>query len=171
MVQQSRNFNSAHQVLGLIIFATVFIQLGLGIVHHLIYRRTKQPTINSKIHLFMGPLLILLAIINGGLGFNLAQNHRDNIPYGIVVAVVAIIFIAVRLWLLLKRRPSSYRPDRESLEAYKTFGPGYQDIQTPVSAGSAAHHFGFEMGAQNTAGRQYAIDGGDLSRPALVAKT
>ncbi|KAI7498548.1 hypothetical protein KC367_g4963 [Hortaea werneckii] len=168
---RSRDFNSGHQVLGLIIFATIFIQLGLGIIHHLIYRRTKQPTIISKIHLVLGPLLILLALINGGLGFNLAENHHDNIPYGIVVAVVAIIFIAIRLWLLFKRRPSSYRPDRESLEAYKTFGPGYQDIQTPVSAGSAAHHFGFEMGTHNTAGRQPAPRRGDTNRPALVVKT
>ncbi|KAI7471502.1 hypothetical protein KC351_g12098 [Hortaea werneckii] len=168
---RSRDFNSGHQVLGLIIFATIFIQLGLGIIHHLIYRRTKQPTIISKIHLVLGPLLILLALINGGLGFNLAENHHDNIPYGIVVAVVAIIFIAIQLWLLFKRRPSSYRPDRESLEAYKTFGPGYQDIQTPVSAGSAAHHFGFEMGTHNTAGRQPAPRRGDTNRPALVVKT
>ncbi|KAI7509429.1 hypothetical protein KC347_g5237 [Hortaea werneckii] len=168
---RSRDFNSGHQVLGLIIFATIFIQLGLGIIHHLIYRRTKQPTIISKFHLVLGPLLILLALINGGLGFNLAGNHHDNIPYGIVVAVVAITFISIRLWLLFKRRSSSYRPDRESLEAYKTFGPGFQDIQTPVSAGSAAHHFGFEMGAQSTAGRQPAPRRGDMNRPALVVKT
>ncbi|KAI6915140.1 hypothetical protein KC318_g171 [Hortaea werneckii] len=167
---RSRDFNSGHQTLGLVIFATVFIQLGLGLVHHLIYRRTKQPTVISKIHLFLGPLLILLALIDGGLGFNLAENHGDNIPYGIVVAVVAVIFIAIRLWLVFKHRPSSYGPDRESLEAYKTFGPGYQDIQTPVSAGSAAQHLGFEMGAQNTAGRQPAPPKGDMNRPAPVVK-
>lgn len=147
-------------MLGLVLFAALSIQLGLGIVHHAIYRRTKQPTILGKIHLFLGPILILLALINGGLGFNLAHNPNGNIPYGVVVAVVGLIFISIRLWLFMKRRPAAYRPDRDSLEAYKTFGPGYRDMQTPVSAGSAAQHFGFEMSGVGSDQRPSAASAG-----------
>jgi len=152
---------SSHQILGLIIFAALLLQLGLGLSHHLIYRRTKKPTILGKIHLFLGPAVILLALTNGGLGFNLAMNPQGKVPYAVVVAVVGLAFITARAWLFFGRRPAAYRPDEEGLQAYKTFGPGfspttggYQDLQTPVSVVSA-HAFEYEMKDQLGNGQQH----------------
>lgn len=96
------------------------------------------------IHLFLGPLVIFLALINGGLGFSLANNAYGTLPYGIIVAIAGLLFIAARVWLAFKRRPGSYRPDREELEAYKVFEPWYGDVRASVQPPS------FEMGAEDS---------------------
>lgn len=76
-VSQSKNFDSAHQVIGLIIVAALVIQLGLGLVHHSMYARSKKPTPFGRIHFFLGPFIILLGIINGGVGINFAGKDRN----------------------------------------------------------------------------------------------
>lgn len=50
----------------------LLLQLGLGILNHRIFQRTQRRTIMGKIHLFLGPALILLAVFNGGAGIKLA---------------------------------------------------------------------------------------------------
>jgi len=52
--------------------AGLLIQLGLGLLHHAIFVRTKQPTIIGRIHFFLGPSIMLLGLINIGVGFNFA---------------------------------------------------------------------------------------------------
>jgi hypothetical protein len=69
---QSKHYDSAHQVIGLIILAGLFVQLGLGLVHHSVYVRTNKPTPMGRIHFFLGPFVIILGLINGGVGFNFA---------------------------------------------------------------------------------------------------
>ena len=69
---QSENFSSAHQIIGLFVFACLFIQIGLGMAHHEMYKRTKRPTLLGRTHLLFGPAILVLAIVNGGIGFNFA---------------------------------------------------------------------------------------------------
>jgi hypothetical protein len=42
------------------------------VIQHRVFRRTKQETIFGIVHRFFGPTIIVLALINGGLGLNLA---------------------------------------------------------------------------------------------------
>ena len=72
IVQQSKDFASAHQVIGFIVLVGLLAQLGLGLVHHTMYIRTKQPTMMGRIHFFFGPFIILLGWINIGVGFDFA---------------------------------------------------------------------------------------------------
>jgi hypothetical protein len=64
MQPQSRSFKHYHQVLGYIIVAFILAQLGLGVKHHLEYRRTQAPTLFGRIHLWMGRLILVLAFVN-----------------------------------------------------------------------------------------------------------
>lgn len=69
---RSRNFGSGHQILGLLIFAALFVQAVLGLVQHRIFRRTKQITPMGVVHRFLGPAVIVLGLVNGGLGLDFA---------------------------------------------------------------------------------------------------
>jgi hypothetical protein len=48
------------------------VQAGLGLLQHRIFRWTKQETMFGIAHRFLGPTAIVLALVNGGLGLNLA---------------------------------------------------------------------------------------------------
>ena len=65
--QRSRSFNSYHQIIGYIVVAAIFGQLGLGITHHLEYRKTQAPTKFGRIHLWLGRGILGVAIINAFL--------------------------------------------------------------------------------------------------------
>jgi hypothetical protein len=69
---RSRHFGTGHQALGLLVFAALLVQAGLGVIQHRVFRRTKQETIFGIVHRFFGPTIIVLALINGGLGLDLA---------------------------------------------------------------------------------------------------
>ncbi|KAF2469130.1 CBD9-like protein, partial [Lindgomyces ingoldianus] len=64
----SKNVNSAHQILGLFVVVFTIAQFTLGFIHHRIYKKHSRPTIMGKIHLYMGPFILLAGAINGFLG-------------------------------------------------------------------------------------------------------
>jgi hypothetical protein len=69
---RTRHLGTGHQTLGLLVFAALFVQVGLGVVQHGVYRRTKRETILGVVHRFLGPAIIILGLVNGGLGLDLA---------------------------------------------------------------------------------------------------
>lgn len=103
---RSRHFGSAHQVIGILLILALFGQLGLGIVHHRIFKKENRPTIMGKIHLYLGPGVILFGLINAALGFNLADMNFVLRPFIAVIVIVALAFIAIRVTtgIFAKRR-------------------------------------------------------------------
>lgn len=87
---------TAHQLIGLVVFAGVAVQLLLGTVHHVIYKRTRRSTRLGKIHLYLGPVVVVVGIINAPLGLILGQRSQYNVPYAVVVAVLAVLFFMAR---------------------------------------------------------------------------
>ncbi|RFU77312.1 integral membrane [Trichoderma arundinaceum] len=63
--QRSRGFHSLHQVLGFIIVLLMLVQMAVGILHHLKWRKTKQPTLFGKIHLWNGRIVMTVGAVNG----------------------------------------------------------------------------------------------------------
>ena len=47
--------------------AFILVQLGLGVKHHLEYRRTQAPSLFGKIHIWTGRIILLLAVLNAFL--------------------------------------------------------------------------------------------------------
>ncbi|OAA46044.1 integral membrane protein [Metarhizium rileyi] len=85
--QRSRSFKHYHQVLGYIIVAAILAQLGLGVKHHFEYQRTKTPTIFGRIHLWMGRLILLLAVVNAIIGFTFAQKGMSAVIFGVLLII------------------------------------------------------------------------------------
>lgn len=75
---KSKNFNSAHQAIGIILLLALFSQLTLGILHHRIYKREQRKTTMGKIHRYLGPAIILFGLINGAVGFAFAGKFTTS---------------------------------------------------------------------------------------------
>lgn len=122
---KSKKINSAHQILGLLVFGLLFVQLGLGWFHHRIYLRSRSPTLMGKIHRYLGPVLLGVGLANGFIGFRFADARRSNIVYLLlVVAMFAILLFGS--WFKRRR-------DRRKMAA-ANFGPPPPTAPPPYSA-------------------------------------
>lgn len=101
---QDSDYSDPHQILGLILFGLVFVQWGLGLWHHLRYKRHQHPTVFGKIHRIVGPIVLIIGLVNGFLGFRLSGDDHNNIWLGIAVAVVVVVTVGLLGWKHLKKR-------------------------------------------------------------------
>ena len=90
----------------------LLLQPFFGLAHHFRFRKTQERGILTQIHVWYGRLLILLGIINGGLGLQLAANTKGGqIAYGIVGGIFGIALIIIAVVVGMKRPKSSNRGD------------------------------------------------------------
>ncbi|KAL8755624.1 MAG: hypothetical protein Q9184_004739 [Pyrenodesmia sp. 2 TL-2023] len=101
---RSKSYTSPHQLIGLAVVALILLQATLGTLHHRIFKAKQTPTVMGLIHRFLGPVAILAALVNGFLGFNLAQSSRHNIGYAIVIVLVTLILGGGGYWQVRRRR-------------------------------------------------------------------
>ncbi|KAI9820422.1 MAG: hypothetical protein M1832_003755 [Thelocarpon impressellum] len=102
-----RYLDYAHTIIGMAVVAALAIQLVLGAVQHSLFQRRKKKSALSHVHVWFGRILLVLGIINGGLGLQLANNSRNGeIAYGVVAGVVGVVYIVVvGLWSTGRTRP------------------------------------------------------------------
>ncbi|KAF2758050.1 hypothetical protein EJ05DRAFT_493018 [Pseudovirgaria hyperparasitica] len=93
-----------HPIIGLVVFALMWVQPIGGFLHHLGYKKHGRRTIVSHAHIWLGRALITLGMINGGLGLKLADNSKSGeIAYGVIAGVVFVAWVAVSLFGEFKR--------------------------------------------------------------------
>ncbi|KAF2720857.1 iron reductase domain protein, partial [Polychaeton citri CBS 116435] len=69
LYNRSKHFSSPHQVIGILLLIAVILQFALGLVHHRLYKKNQQPTLMGKIHRYLGPVTMVIGLINGFIGF------------------------------------------------------------------------------------------------------
>lgn len=109
MYNKSRSYNSAHQLIGILVMLAVIVQWGMGYWHHRLYKLTQSPTRYGPIHRYFGQVVLLLGVLNGGIGLTWSSAARPFvIGYAVVVAIVGIGVIGAVVWkrLVARRRPS-----------------------------------------------------------------
>jgi hypothetical protein len=112
-----------HPIIGIVIFILLCVQPVLGFLHHSAYRKYQRRTMWSYGHLWNGRTIITLGIINGGLGFKLANNSKTGaIAYGVIAAIVYLIYLA-SIFIGERKRRSSSDP------------PKYEDAVSPSGSG------------------------------------
>lgn len=104
LTAQNASFSHSHQILGLVLFAFIFVQWALGLWHHLLYRAHSRSTLYGKIHRVLGPAILILGLVNGFLGFDLSGENHDNVWYGVVAAVVFVTVVGLLGWKAWKSR-------------------------------------------------------------------
>jgi hypothetical protein len=81
------------------------IQPALGMIHHHNYAAKGRRTIWSYLHVYFGRTLLILSIVNGGIGIQYAANSPNGeIGYGVTAGVIFLVYAGVvGLWYM--RRP------------------------------------------------------------------
>ncbi|PVI01193.1 hypothetical protein DM02DRAFT_362727 [Periconia macrospinosa] len=92
--------SSYHPIIGIIVFALLFFQPILGLLHHFAYKKYRRRTVWSYGHLWLGRIVITLGMINGGLGLLLASetgfyapSRGQIIAYGIVAGFMWLMWV------------------------------------------------------------------------------
>ncbi|KAJ9659966.1 hypothetical protein H2198_002856 [Neophaeococcomyces mojaviensis] len=125
-----------HPKLGVAILALAFLQPIFGLIHHSIYKRraldtkagrpTKAPgrTVVGYIHLWLGRLLIVLGMINGGLGLRLAasspfagNNKTKAIAYGVGAGIMLLLYLIFVVFGEIRRSKNIKENQRHAAEA------------------------------------------------------
>jgi uncharacterized membrane protein YeaQ/YmgE (transglycosylase-associated protein family) len=71
----------------------LIIQPFLGFIHHHKYLATQKRTKWASLHVWYGRILILVGIINGGLGLQLADNSKNGmIVYGVIAGLIGATY-------------------------------------------------------------------------------
>ncbi|ROV94566.1 hypothetical protein VMCG_08145 [Cytospora schulzeri] len=148
LYNRSKNFNSAHQIIGLIVFIFLLGQFVVGFMHHREFKKTQKPTKLAPIHVWMGRLIIVLGIVNGFLGFPLARSPGyDYVLLGLVLAVTSVILFVLSFKLLVAR----YRRRRQA-RPQTDVPPGYNAEPWIVHGQPHMYDESFEMEARRKHG-------------------
>ncbi|KAE8397695.1 hypothetical protein BDV37DRAFT_265060 [Aspergillus pseudonomiae] len=112
---------SAHPVIGIIVMALlVLFQPMLGFLQHRHFHRSGEKGIFAYIHRWLGRSMMILGIVNGGLGFRLAGVGNPSTPrgamiaYSVIAGVVGSAYIGVLL--LAAVRGGARRQERRVLK-------------------------------------------------------
>ncbi|CAJ2503233.1 Uu.00g106270.m01.CDS01 [Anthostomella pinea] len=102
---RSKKFNTAHQVIGILIFIAIFAQFALGFLNHRAFKKTQKKTKMAPIHVWLGRLIIVLGVVNGFTGFPLAlSTGYDYVLAGLVLVVFPIMVILIITKKFIQKR-------------------------------------------------------------------
>jgi hypothetical protein len=103
LYNRSKHFNSAHQIIGLLLVIALIGQWVGGFLHHRYFVRNQRPLMNGKPikghKLVLGPIILLVGLVNAAIGFNFAVAHQWNyvyIPFAIVMIIASTAVVLVR---------------------------------------------------------------------------
>jgi len=109
-----------HTIFGTVIIGLFLIQPFLGLLQHLHYRRSLDRSAYGYAHIWYGRVLMILAVVNGGLGLQLADNSTGGtIAYGVVAGIVGVVYIGT---IFLERLGGRIGKRKESLQSVGTAG-------------------------------------------------
>ncbi|KAH9885162.1 hypothetical protein F4778DRAFT_761342 [Xylariomycetidae sp. FL2044] len=158
---RTKKVNTAHQVIGILVFIFVLAQFTLGFLHHRAFKKTQQPTKLAPIHVWLGRVLVLMGVINGFLGFPLALAPSYNY---VLAGLVLFIFPGVALLIMTKRFISKWwknnketpdEPNGYNMEAWRGGGEAQQmQGQPPAQPGVAYAGYGRQVPAADLGPQQ-----------------
>ncbi|KAJ6786302.1 hypothetical protein PWT90_09266 [Aphanocladium album] len=105
-------WQNTHTRLGIMVCALMFLQPILGALHHTNFKKQGRRGAVSHIHVWYGRALIILGIINGGLGLKLASSGMAfRTAYIVLSAVIAgPYFLSIPYLEMRKARASKNQP-------------------------------------------------------------
>ncbi|KAH0494071.1 hypothetical protein TgHK011_000705 [Trichoderma gracile] len=88
-------FDQPHSRLGVILVALISLQPIFGLIHHINYLKTQRRGIFGHLHCWYGRALMIIGIVNGGLGLQLGNvATRYIIAYSVVAGVMTLFYLA-----------------------------------------------------------------------------
>jgi hypothetical protein len=91
-----------------VVFAALFFQPILGLIHHSQFKKLRRRQVWSHLHLWNGRIMIPLGIINGGLGLRMAgASNGIKTAYGAVAGVLGGLWLLVAIFSEVRRRKAA----------------------------------------------------------------
>ena len=94
-----QHFMYAHQTLGVVVFALMFLQIALGAIHHMMYLRSNdkihQNRIMAFMHRYLGRSLIVTAMVTAGLAFRMpmvALGKGSQIAWYVIMGALVLVY-------------------------------------------------------------------------------
>lgn len=126
-----------HPIIGIVVMSLlVLLQPALGLFHHLEFRKTGKGSSLGVAHRWLGRVVLVLAIINGGLGFKFSGIGNPGVPkagaiaYGTIAGVFGVLYIVIVVFHRLRRTKGSHGAHAGSDSS--TSGPKIQSDQGAV---------------------------------------
>ena len=153
---------NGHPIIGTIVIGLLLLQPVLGYVHHLIYVKEHKRTLWIYSHIWYGRALILLAVINGGLGLQLSGNTvKGEIAYGVIAGVMFLLYLAVLAIAYLRKDKS---PEGETGEKMVGGPKSEKDVEEVRNSINGSNINGQQYGDTKRAAES-SIGGSTLSHP------
>lgn len=87
MAHQFELLQNYHPIIGMVVVAgLILFQPAMGILQHRYFRRTGGKNSFAYVHRWFGRLMIILGVVNAGLGFHLTGVGSPEAPRGAVIA-------------------------------------------------------------------------------------
>lgn len=137
-----RYLTNAHPIIGIVLLIILLAQPLGGWLHHRAFKRYGRRTTVSYAHIGIGRIAIILGMINGGLGLQLAGNQEQSsiIAYAAVAAVMGFLYLASIFYGERKRKRSAgaahgrpaYRGEpKEMSRYYEESSEGSYEVPPP----------------------------------------
>ncbi|KAK6841992.1 hypothetical protein PG987_002852 [Apiospora arundinis] len=136
---------NAHPIIGLVVLGVFFFQPILGWLHHMKLKKTGRRTAWSHLHLWLGRGAIILGIVNGGFGLELANASNSAITaYSVVAAIMCLLWLLSALIFEYRR----WRTHRQDAPEHAYQPPPAYDVPPPYTHTTAQHGSGHTGPAQ-----------------------
>ncbi|ROW01315.1 hypothetical protein VMCG_05905 [Cytospora schulzeri] len=106
-----------HPIIGIVVFILLLVQPLLGIIHHRNFKVLQRRTLSSYLHVWDGRVAIILGIINGGLGLQLARaGDTLKLAYTIIAAIFGGTWIVLAVLKDLRVAHGKQTSDSQSIK-------------------------------------------------------
>jgi len=118
----------AHPIIGIVLLIILCAQPLGGFLHHRFFKKYGRRSTVSYAHIGIGRIAIILGMVNGGLGLQLAGERGSSvIAYAVVAAVMGFLYIAS---IIYGERKRSKRVAQGSRTVHKEHGRHHSDSST-----------------------------------------
>ncbi|KAE8330928.1 hypothetical protein BDV39DRAFT_212380 [Aspergillus sergii] len=100
-----------HPIIGMVaVPALILFQPAMGFLQHRYFHKTGKKSVFAYLHRWFGRSIIVLGIVNGGLGFHLARNVTSTAPVGAIIAysvvagIIGLVYAIVVIVLPLRKQ-------------------------------------------------------------------
>ncbi|TPX16734.1 uncharacterized protein E0L32_003675 [Thyridium curvatum] len=103
--QRSMLFDQNHTILGTVVVCLMAIQPFMGFWHHRHYVKHQARGLVSHFHIWWGRSLLIIGVVNGGLGLQLASASNNLIiAYSVVAGVIFLIYAGGKSFASIRKR-------------------------------------------------------------------
>ena len=137
------------------IVSAMVLQPILGSLHHRHYVKHQSRSPVSYAHIWYGRLLLLLGVVNGGVGLHAAGSPQTfTIAYAVVAAVSGVAYVASTVVGGMRKRTTEERAVKEG--AYSPGGSSREGYGADY--GNA---YGYQSGGERIRNQQYQFPSRD----------